>query len=88
MIEIISYFARLISLSVRLFANMTAGHLLLKILAGLCFKLSIISPYFICIIPGFIVFFIIFLEFGVALIQAGIFIGLSAIYINNAVVLH
>lgn len=87
-IEIISYVARLFSLAVRLFANMTAGHLLLKILAGVCYQLTFLSPYIFCLVPGVVVFFIIILEFVVALIQAGIFIGLAAIYIGNSLSLH
>lgn len=88
LIELISYSARLFSLAVRLFANMTAGHLLLKILAGVCYQLCFISPFVLGVVPGVVVACVIVLEFVVALIQAGIFIGLSTIYINNSLALH
>lgn len=83
-IEIISYSFRLVSLSVRLFANMMAGHTLLKVIVG--FSWIIIfsgASSFINIFPIAILFILTLLEFGVALIQAYIFTVLSCIYLRD-----
>jgi F-type H+-transporting ATPase subunit a len=82
-IEIISYLIRPISLSVRLFANMMAGHTMLKVFAGFVVSLGIF---------GFapLLFTIAFtgLEFAVAFLQALIFAVLTCIYLNDAVNMH
>jgi ATP synthase subunit 6 len=83
-IEIISYSFRLVSLSVRLFANMMAGHTLLKVIVG--FSWIIIfsgASSLINIFPIGILFILTLLEFGVALIQAYIFTVLSCIYLRD-----
>jgi F-type H+-transporting ATPase subunit a len=82
-IEIISYFVRPISLSVRLFLNMMVGHTMLKVFAGFVVLLGIwgIGPL------AFIVVFIGF-EFFVALLQAYIFAVLSCLYLNDALHPH
>tara|TARA_S200000501_G_C20559547_1_gene628143 strand:- start:111 stop:740 length:630 start_codon:yes stop_codon:yes gene_type:complete len=82
-IEIMSYFIRPISLSLRLFANMLAGHVLLKVLAGF-----VISLGFIGIIPFLAVSAVTLLEIMVALIQAYVFALLTTIYLNDAVNMH
>ncbi|MDG2320291.1 MAG: F0F1 ATP synthase subunit A [Rhodospirillaceae bacterium] len=82
-IEIMSYFIRPVSLSLRLFANMLAGHVLLKVLAGF-----IISLGFFGIVPFIAVSAVTLLEIMVALIQAYVFALLSTIYLNDAVHLH
>lgn len=84
MIEFIAYLARPISLSLRLTANMIAGHVLLKVLAGfmvvMVFYLKAIPAPFIIILTGF--------EFVIAILQAYIFTILSCVYLNDAVNLH
>src|SRR6201996_9049693 len=71
-IEVISYFARAVSLGVRLFANLTAGHTLLKILStflGQMFSSSILV-FFLTLIPFSIFIALIGLELAVSIIQA------------------
>jgi len=83
-IELISYFIRPISHSVRLFANMMAGHTMLKVFAGFAVSLPLwgkIAPV------GFMVAFT-GLEFLVAFLQALIFTVLTCIYLNDAVNMH
>lgn len=83
-IELISYFIRPISHSVRLFANMMAGHTLLKVFAGF----AVMLPVWAKIAPvGFMVAFT-GLEFVVAILQAFIFTVLTCIYLNDAVNMH
>jgi F-type H+-transporting ATPase subunit a len=83
-IELISYFIRPISHSVRLFANMMAGHTMLKVFAGFAVSL----PVWAKIAPaGFMVAFT-GLEFMVAFLQALVFTLLTCIYINDAVNMH
>ncbi|MFI5022303.1 MAG: F0F1 ATP synthase subunit A [Alphaproteobacteria bacterium] len=82
-IEIISYLSRPISLSVRLFANMLAGHTLLKVFAGFVFALG-----FAGFVPlGFVVA-LSGLEFLIAFLQAYVFAILTCLYINDALHLH
>ncbi len=82
-IELISYLIRPISLSVRLFANMMAGHTMLKVFAGFVVSMGVF---------GFapLLFTIAFtgLEFIVAFLQAFIFAVLTCIYLNDAVNMH
>jgi F-type H+-transporting ATPase subunit a len=89
-IEIISYLFRPVSLSVRLFANMTAGHLLLKAIAGFCVALAGVGTLgmFGTALPTILNVAIIAFEVVVALIQAYIFTILSCIYLRDAVELH
>jgi len=82
-IEIMSYFIRPVSLSLRLFANMLAGHVLLKVLAGFIISLGIFG-----IVPFVAVSAVTLLEIMVAVIQAYVFALLSTIYLNDAVHLH
>jgi len=82
-LEILGQFMRLISLSVRLFANMLAGHMLILTFIGLIFVLE--SIY---LVPFSIVFATVFYLFEVVIvvsIQAFIFAALSAIYIGSAI---
>ncbi len=82
-IELISYLSRPISLSVRLFANMLAGHTLLKVFAGFVLPLGIagILPFaFIVALTG--------LEILIAFLQAYVFAILTCLYINDAIHLH
>jgi F-type H+-transporting ATPase subunit a len=82
-IELISYLIRPVSLSVRLFANMMAGHTMLKVFAGFIVSLGVFG-----IAP--LLFTIAFtgLEFVVAFLQAFIFAVLTCIYLNDAVNMH
>lgn len=83
-IELISYFIRPISHSVRLFANMMAGHTMLKVFGGFAVSL----PVWAKLAPaGFMVAFT-GLEFMVAFLQALVFTLLTCIYINDAVNMH
>ena len=86
-IEIISYLARPISHSVRLFAVMLAGHITLKVFAG--FIVSLLSfgaaGAALAILPLIMTFVITALEFLMAIIQAYIFTMLTCMYINDAI---
>lgn len=81
-IEIISHFAKTFSLAIRLFANIMSSHILLHILAG--FTLTIFNnTTLIGFIPCFLIIIIIFLEFGIAILQAYVFTILLAIYFEE-----
>ena len=82
-IEIISYLSRPISLSVRLFANMLAGHTLLKVFAGFVPALGafgVLPLAFVAALTG--------LELVIAFLQAYVFAILTCLYINDALHLH
>ena len=90
LIELVSYCARAVSLGVRLFANMTAGHTLLKILStflGQMFASSVLV-FFLTLIPFAIFIALIGLELAVSVIQAYVFCILTCSYIKDAVYLH
>lgn len=82
-IEILSYFSRPISLSVRLFANMLAGHTLLKVFAGFVPALGLAG-----ILPLAFVTALSGLEIVIAFLQAYVFAILTCLYINDALHLH
>lgn len=89
-IEFVSYMFKPISLGVRLFANMMAGHTLLKVIAG--FAWSMMSAggvlFLAHIVPLFVLVLLVGLELGVALIQAYVFTILTCIYLNDSINLH
>lgn len=90
-IELVSYFVRPISLSVRLFANMMAGHTLLKVVAGFSWNMMPFETkglFIVHFLPLFILVAVLVLELGVAIIQAYVFTVLTTIYLNDAVNLH
>jgi ATP synthase subunit 6 len=89
-IELISYLFKPISLSIRLFANMMAGHTLLKVIAGFASDLMYSTGlfFFIHVVPLIILFPLFGLECGVALIQSFVFSILICIYINDALNFH
>jgi len=89
-IELISYVFKPVSLSIRLFANMMAGHTLLKVIAGFAWTLSACSGFlfFVHYVPLLILIPLFGLELGVALIQSFVFVILICIYLNDAVNLH
>jgi F-type H+-transporting ATPase subunit a len=82
-IEVISYLSRPISLSVRLFANMLAGHTLLKVIAGFIGVLGVFG-----ILPFALVVALTGLEILIAFLQAYVFAILTCLYINDALHLH
>ena len=82
-IEILSQFMRLISLSVRLYANMLAGHILILTMIGLVFIIHT-PPWRFFGLPAAFVFYV-FEVVIVVTIQAFIFAALSAIYIGTAI---
>ena len=89
-IELISYIFRSLSLSIRLFANMMAGHTLFKIVSGFTFVIMNYSIfcYLIALMPMGILFAFTFLEVGVAILQAYVFTVLVCIYLNDSIYLH
>lgn len=82
-IELISYLARPITLSLRLFANMMAGHTLLKVFGGFVVALGILG-----FAPLAVTVALFALEIIVAFLQAYVFAVLSALYLNDALHLH
>nr|YP_009710617.1 ATP synthase F0 subunit a [Amanita bisporigera]QFZ98566.1 ATP synthase F0 subunit a [Amanita bisporigera] len=90
LIELVSYLARSVSLGVRLFANIVAGHTLLKILSTYLYQLftgSLIVAV-ITLIPFAIFLALIGLELAVSLIQAFVFTLLVCSYLKDAIELH
>ncbi len=87
-IEVISYLSRPISLSVRLFANMMAGHTLLKVIAGFVFVLGANSFIIGGALPIAFLVALTGLEIVIAFLQAYVFAILTCLYINDAIHLH
>ncbi len=83
-IEIISYLSRPVSLSVRLFANMMAGHTMLKVFGGFVISLGILGGW----LPLSFSVALTGLEILVAFLQAYVFAILTCIYLNDALNLH
>ncbi len=82
-IELISYCSRPFSLALRLFANMTVGHIILKVMAGFIIMLGIAGIAPMAFLGGITV-----LEFGIALLQAYVFTILTCIYLHDAIHMH
>ena len=87
-IEIISYLSRPVSLSVRLFANMMAGHTLLKVIGGFVFVLGANSFIIGGVLPVAFLVALTGLEIVIAFLQAYVFAILTCLYINDAIHLH
>jgi F-type H+-transporting ATPase subunit a len=90
-IELISFMTRPISLSVRLFANMLAGHTMLKVFASFVIALggaAGIALKLLSVAPMFLIVAITALELLVAFLQAYVFAILTCIYLNEALHLH
>lgn len=89
-IELISYVFRVVALSVRLFANMMAGHTLLKILATFAWKMLTIGGIFLVIqlFPLMIIIAITGLELAIAFLQAYVWTTLTCLYLSDALNLH
>lgn len=83
-IEIISYLSRPISLSIRLFANMMAGHTMLKVFAGFVVALGLVGGWAPLAVASALVAF----EFLIAFLQAYVFAILTCLYLNDAIHLH
>jgi F-type H+-transporting ATPase subunit a len=83
-IEIISYLSRPVSLSLRLFANLTAGHTMLKVFAGFVVSMGVVGG----ILPLAFVVALTGLEILIAFLQAYVFTILTCFYINDAIHLH
>lgn len=89
-IELISYVFRPISLGVRLFANITAGHSLLAIIAGFGWSIGTCGSLFalLSLIPIVVIVVIFALELAVAFLQSYVFAVLLCIYLKDAIELH
>ena len=89
-IEFISYLVRNISLGLRLAANILSGHMLLSILSGFTYKIvtSSLLSFFLGLLPLALIIAISGLELGIALIQAQVFVVLTASYIKDSLDLH
>jgi ATP synthase subunit 6 len=93
LIELVSFLSRMLSLSIRLFANMVAGHALLHILMGallLVFSMNSLSiVLLVCFfLPSILIFFIMLLEVGIAFLQAYVFVVLFLIYLTDCYKVH
>jgi len=89
-IEVISYFVRPVSLSVRLFANMLAGHTMLKVFAGLAVMIASAGGVAAAgsVLPLIAIIGLTGLEVLVAILQAYVFTILTCMYLNDALHLH
>jgi F-type H+-transporting ATPase subunit a len=89
-IEFISYLARNVSLGLRLAANILSGHMLLNILAGFTYNImtSGIIFFFLGLIPLSFIIAFSGLEFGIAFIQAQVFVVLTSSYIKDGLDMH
>jgi len=90
LIEVVSYSIRTFSLSLRLFANMMAGHTLLQILSGFIVLFLSLGGVLsnIGLVPFLLVFAVTLLEIAIAFIQAYVFTILLFIYLNDSLNLH
>lgn len=89
-IEVISFFVRPLTLSVRLFANMMAGHIMLKVVAGFAVAAASMGAGYavLGIFPALINLALIAFELLVAFIQAYVFAILTCVYLKDTVELH
>ena len=86
-IELLSYLMRPVSLGLRLFANLTAGHTMLKVFASF---IAMLGAFYIVpgAIPLFVVVALTVLELAIAFLQAYVFAVLSCIYLHDAIHMH
>ena len=89
-IELVSYIIKVFTLSIRLFANMTSGHTLLKIIASFAWTMFSAGGLlaFFHIVPLVLLFILIGLELGIAILQAYVFTLLTCIYLNDVLDIH
>jgi ATP synthase subunit 6 len=89
-IEFVSYVIKVFTLSIRLFANMTSGHTLLKIIAGFAWTMlsagGLLAIFHV--VPLFLLIALIGLEIGIAGLQAYVFTLLTCIYLNDVLEIH
>lgn len=89
-IEIVSYTIKVFTLSIRLFANMTSGHTLLKIVAGFSWTMlsagGLLAVFHV--VPLVLLLILIGLELGIAALQAYVFTLLTCIYLNDVLEMH
>ncbi|MCW9002093.1 MAG: F0F1 ATP synthase subunit A [Rhodospirillales bacterium] len=83
-IEILSYLSRPVSLAIRLFANMTAGHTMMKVFAAFIIPLGFLGGWAPLAVDVALTGF----EFIIAFLQAYVFAVLTCIYLNDAIHLH
>jgi len=83
-IELVSYLSRPVSLSIRLFANMMAGHTMLKVFAAFIVPLGILGGWAPLAVDVALTTF----EVLVAVLQAYVFTILTCLYLNDAIHLH
>jgi len=89
-IEVVSFLSRPFTLAIRLFANMTAGHVLLKVFGGFIVALGSFHalPYVFGLVPLTVNVALTALELLIAVVQAYVFALLASIYLNDAINLH
>ncbi len=89
-IEVVSFLSRPFTLAIRLFANMTAGHVLLKVFGAFVVALGSFEalPYVFGLVPLTVNVALTALELLIAVVQAYVFALLASIYLNDAVNLH
>lgn len=89
-IEFISYIFKPVSLGVRLFVNLMAGHSLIKIIVGFSWSMIILENIQTLgfLLPLFILLILMGLEIAVAIIQTYVFVTLTCIYLNEGEILH
>ena len=87
LIEVLSFLSRPVSLSLRLFGNMLAGHIVLKVFAGFVVSLSAAGAigWFGALFPFSLTIALTALEFLVAVLQAYVFTILTCVYLNDAI---
>lgn len=88
LIELVSYLARILSLAIRLAANLISGHTLLNIIGNFGLKYTFFPPYLLILLPILFLSLIFLLEIGIAFVQAYVFTLLSLTYIKDAELLH
>jgi F-type H+-transporting ATPase subunit a len=89
-IEVLSFLSRPFTLAIRLFANMTAGHVLLKVFGTFVITLGSFNaiPYVFGAVPLVVNIALTALELLIAVVQAYVFALLASLYLNDAVNLH
>ena len=87
LIEMISFLTRPLTLSVRLFANMTAGHILLKVFAGFIISLGLAGGIWsaVAVLPMAMNIALYALELLVSVVQAYVFALLTCVYLNDSI---
>jgi F-type H+-transporting ATPase subunit a len=87
-IEILSYLTRPVSLSIRLFANMMAGHTMMAVFAGFAVSMGVALGWAVGVLPLLLVIALTGFEILVAAIQAYVFAILTCLYLRDAIELH